>query len=448
MKALQNVYILILNPVSKAMAKVSPSVRNTVLTAAFFFLFCTYFIYHSTKYFGWDIRGDLKNALGYILLIILILFSIKGPLRQVKWNPVFVGLWFSCGILTIVAGLDHDVGKGFMSIPILMVMLLPILYFVWGNRGDYNILFRCASIAVIASFLLYLLLCIYFAPLVETAFGLRYNGTIKNPNFLALITVTVVASSLYLLTASQKLKVLYMFTCGVAISIAFFTMSRTSALAILALLILWSIRMVKDGKFAQVSRRETMKKILALILVVVICVPITYSLLTYGNQGLRYLSGDTKNMHYTSMADMLALSVGRAEVGNESMNTLSAGRLEIWSSYMNRTTLLGNDVKKTVKEVNRGRWTRSAHNTYLEVSYRAGLITGFLSLAIAVWSGVYVLKVIFAKKKLRDDSLFVALIAASFCIASMLESLSFPYMRSMTFLYCITLAPLFNRREE
>ena len=130
---------------------------------------------------------------------------------------------------------------------------------------------------------------------------------------------------------------------------------------------------------------------------------------------------------------------------DRSLDELSSGRLHVWKTYINHIGFRGHTSKNSPARKETGLW---AHNVYIEMAYRGGLLEGVLYVLIVLTVVFFVLRSFFRKKYFTDTCLFIALSAGCFGVISMFEMAVFPLEREFILLYFVAIAPLFAREDR
>lgn len=76
---------------------------------------------------------------------IIILVSVDRKLEIVKWNLWTYIPFTVTGLLLLIASLDHEMGPAYQAFPLAMLVAFMCLFYVWGNRRDYEVLFDAAA---------------------------------------------------------------------------------------------------------------------------------------------------------------------------------------------------------------------------------------------------------------------------------------------------------------
>ena len=137
-----------------------------------------------------------------------------------------------------------------------------------------------------------------------------------------------------------------------------------------------------------------------------------------------------------------SVSVGYGSVVPEDY---SNGRIDIFKQYLKHLTIEGHPaVGLTIED---GSTIIHAHNSFLQMAYDGGILTGFIFLVLYVMLGIRTIKYYVCRYK-RDDYAFMpVLVFAAFGIASMVEYVFRPTI-PLGFVFLAVIAPLLINFEH
>ena len=92
--------------------------------------------------------------------------------------------------------------------------------------------------------------------------------------------------------------------------------------------------------------------------------------------------------------------------------------------------------------------TEYAHNQYIELSYKAGIMTGIMYLIFNLAAGTLIMISFFRRGKRKQYVYFQVFAYLVFIVISMLDTGILPFERGFIFLYYISLAPLFTLEQK
>ncbi|WP_269476860.1 O-antigen ligase family protein [Hominibacterium faecale] len=457
MALLQPVYSIILNQIYKLTGKIPYQIRYGIMFIWLIALEILLIIGYSTDFLAIKVSLNERAIAGGITLIIFCIFSIKGPLKRVQWSLGFSSIWFIFALLMLLSGFDHAVGDGYRLSGWIILLGFPCLAFIWNNRGDYEVLYRLVSKAICVVSVAYFLFCLIIQP--EQASLDRYTGTIDNPNTLGLMAVSGIISASYLFTSTKNYRWIFSISFGTSVTLGVYSVSRNAIITILLLLIVISIYMCRVFKYKGYSIRVSIKRyilgVLGFTVISLLCIIIFGMGMSSEKNIVSAASLEpTKEInlaHWKSAAEVTADSaVGpeknplkeRFTTEGKDLNSFSAGRVEIWKAYIQQLNLKGNDIKGSEFPIgDTSSKYLAAHNVYLEISYRSGIIAGLLFLIFVLIAAIKALCCLFRRKEYKEYDLFIIMAIGAYGCTSLFESLVHPFSRSIVFLFYLAVIP-------
>lgn len=466
---LQHVYRPILNFFyDKITFRLNDRTRKIILFVCFFAIFAAQFTsQYIFKFDGFN-RG-IRDYFICLMMGIIILVSVDRKLEIVKWNLWTYIPFTVTGLLLLIASLDHEMGPAYQAFPLAMLVAFMCLFYVWGNRRDYEVLFDAAAGAYTLFTAILLVVCFVKYPAESSSYlsdDLQYAPFGINPNGTTKVFITGIVAGMYLLVKSLP-KVLFIgisvVVGGSAITVILTKCRAGEIILILlgVLIIVYGImRLQKAGK----NRKAAVQKGVAGVLLVLSgCIIAWVMLFSIGSTGLK-----DKTQNNPEVQPTYEISSGRVEESRtdeenitrrdkidqklgasmnelyqnpkiEQMDWFMAGRLSIWNVYFQNMTWRGSSELMFYD-------TEYAHNQYIELSYKAGIPTGIIYLLFNLIAGVMAL-VLFFKRK---DAVGLMMLSAflMFFTISMLDTGVLPFERGFIFLYYIVLTPLFVKKRE
>lgn len=445
---LQNLLIIIFNSIYKFTIKINENIKNLIIILCFSISFIMPML-NLSNFEWWHFFNYTKQAMvGCILLMIIIICSIKGKLQLLNYNKVFTFFWCACAILILIASFHHVVGSGMRALTILMLIAFPCLYFIWGNRGDYNVLYELTAKAFVLVGIICYLYSFIFIPLDEgNSFG-RYIGPTNNPNAMGMICAVVFMCALYLIANNNKWFIVYIFISGVSVTYVVASGSRTAMLAMSFAFLAFMIFIIKKQIIGN-EKERVQKSGVRLIVVLLIIAGFALIIPVYNKhiesnlqEKIRETSKEitTDVQEQTEQEEPVLIE---RSVNNSDLNSLSSGRIERWIYYGEQLNLMGNNIDNGRKgDVG---WV---HFSALEIGYRTGIINGIIFLIIEIITAIYMIAFIFKKKYKESKYLFSAMAISVFGIYSLLDVAIFPFMTPPVLLYYISLISIFHNKTD
>lgn len=384
--------------------------------------------------------------------MIFFLLNLKNKKNHIK-IPYFILLLF-IGISFIFNGIYYNV-IGYIAIGLIFAVIIPLLNLAFSMSSKFSVCKALAS-GIIFSFLMFFLISICCGPALGMA---QYTSFFSNPNTLGSYMIIVVSASIFLILDAvennKKSKFLYYMVFAFAISIAVYTNSRTSMIAIFAQILFVSIFFVifYIKKCDYSSIKKFFKKVVLLGLLVLISFSFSFFLLTSVKIEL---IKSFPSIQVTTDYDKITIRDGLARMGTRYTKGLdgdnkndefTSGRKEIWGTFIKNISLKGHKEEGLkVVEDKRFYQKTNAHNVYLQMAYSAGLLTGIAMLALMILAAKDLLKKIIEFLKagqIDKEAVFTMCAALSFAVFSLTSGgyMVFTYLPTTMFyflLYTIT----------
>ena len=454
MELLQKAFVFFLNPIYNILIfRIPIKIRYLIIGVCFSMIF-VFQVFHASHFSIWYLKGQTFLAIeGCVLLFIVILMSINGKLEILNLNnKLFCYLWMICGLIIIAVSFIHPVGDGYRALACTMILAFPCLWFIWANRGDYKKLFEIFSASITNVGCIYLLICFYLVPLSSaTEHAGRYTGTTSNPNLLAFFCTAILICSLYLLLCKTKHLWIYIAIAGLANLFTLYTVSRTSLLCNIIAIMIFCIFYYK----VKIRKKHRIKEYITIIITLVIIgttfyLAIVTTSTSFATGIIRDCDGLNSRVEYvvaesvdSENADQIKTSVNLNRITNmnRDLNTLSSGRITLWSEYISRLNLLGNNGNEFIYLD--GRKIYGAHNAPLEIAFRSGIVNGIIFFIIEIITVMTALKYVFRKRNIKCVHIFSTMCIGAYFIYSLLELVTLPFKTLPVLLYFIAIGPLF-----
>ena len=413
-----------------------------------------------------------------VILFILIIFSIKGPLKRVKWNPWIFYTFFAAGLGIFVISFLHPIGDGYRAFSFIMMFGFPCLYYVWNNRRDYDTLYKMlasgTSIAVILYYLLFIYLASKGALMIAYGYG-RVSVTCRDPNMLSMIGMIAVNSAFYMLTVNRNSKAWLALTAvsmGTGCSLTFIGGSRLSTLVIAGSFVIFVIYYIKTSADITEARTKGLRLCRAAIVIAAVA---TFVLL--GNTMLTLndmvAADNAAQAQISESAEVEEEPVDSqpAEVSPEqaaqetetddvierivdSTNATDAdsflsGRLTLWRNYSQFLNMTGNDFSKADWDaLNKDcAPAKHAHNNFFELAFRCGIPVACIHILLELMAGIICLIWLFGRKYREPFYLFCIISMCCYALESMFDIATLPFERPAPFYFYMAMIPVFTFRQ-
>ena len=157
-------------------------------------------------------------------------------------------------------------------------------------------------------------------------------------------------------------------------------------------------------------------------------------------EGLLAANGFTRAEYMMLMDEMMAY----VDTSN-ALDVLSNGRITIFRSYFNNLNLLGHDEMGA--ELPNGEIAIHAHNTYIQVAYDNGIVTGLAFVITMIMALVYGINYYRRNRQTEPLSLITSAVVIGFMVAGISEWV-FQYCNPMTVALFLALAPVTFKVKE
>lgn len=451
-EGIQSPYLCFLKISQKLVSPLPLSFRGRLASLVLIILSVYYLLEYSKLLRFVFSSANSRGIFVLAMIVLLTVFSLKKePLSKVRFSKPVMGTYFLFAISILIAGCLHPLREGWIVFAITL-LVMPAFYIVWGNRGDYDVLFsKIASVWMKTGLLFYLIsfICI---PYDSWHFVLgRYAGITASPNYIGMISVSTIAAALYMLM-KEKSTLLSILTVGASIMMVWIASSRTAMIADIAIIAIGIILIYKKSN--PLMLRDPVRVMLALMIALLTGIAFIrvadIPAVNLGYQGIpavRELT-DTDEKYTDAEIIEYGIEVPATVTDNASSWTpplvqiayaedtsggltdhgsgsdLSNGRLDIYRQVLTKINFAGHDPQQEPLYFNNPaiglQEVKGAHNTPLDFTYVCGIISGLLCLALEVMAAVFVLRYVFSGKRPHGNALAVMLMTG-YGIESMLD---------------------------
>lgn len=454
---LQKMFSSLLNPVSRAMCKVSDRTRSVVLTISFFMMFLMHLFINV-----FTVKPRLLYECIYICIFfaIVILFSLKGELKPLKFNKLITIPWFVTTLLILLSGII--VSYQFLPFGMFLLIGLPCFYFVWGNRGDFSVLYNSIALGALHMMTVTVILSLLFAPL---KLGARYMGIFTNLNGFAFICCAVTPFAIYGFFKWNGFKKWYsLYILVTTVVFVIFSGSRTGIISLVACGAAWLLfSIVSSSGFKSFVKKVVVPSLIMLLALVVVFFVHGWALtqvnqyvgtdivevvnaiqLKCFNESDYYEynndrgngTADSNIFYYlTNMSD-------RLETGGKEANTYSSGRVIIWETYFKELNLTGHSSLYKFDIPDRG-VSATAHNNILQVAFDSGIPAGVAYTVCCIASGLLAFLLAIKNRKKGIDWALPFIVVCGFAPVALLATAYIPFENINALGYYVVLGALF-----
>lgn len=435
---IQTVYKIIFNSIFAITKNIPQKCSDIIVKLSLFALAGMFFFQCGASFVGLNPRTDKERMVVIVgLIVILCIFSVKEKLRNIKWNPWVVYPYYIAAVTMVITGYHHPVGDTYLEYAWTMLLLFPALYFILNNNREYDkyadILAKSISIqGVVIVVLTYLL-----RPINEVTFvGERYVGLSTNPNFLGMIGIIVTGATLYLIATAKKKVPIYIILNGIFVAFVWLSVARTALIAVVLQCIAWTIMMIRLNFREQKSR--TLILICITFIVLVIAIPLVQNSLTFAGKHIAPIGSAEETVKSEPKLEE------RLDLEHNTVAQISSGRDLIWKECVKYFNLVGNDYERFSIEMPSGAIIKNIHNTYIDISFRSGIIAGGAYL-VFITAVLAVMNINIFNNRNKKYMIFTVMIIIAYFIESVLEIQVLPFNRGGVLLFYLTLAPIWDR---
>lgn len=474
---LQHIYKPILNFIyDKITYRIGDKTRNIVLLLCFLAIFLVQFMaQYIFQYQGLN-RG-IRDYFICLVMGIMILFSVDRRLELIKWNLWAYIPYTLAGILILIASFDHEMGPSYQAFPLTMLVAFMCLFYVWGNRKDYIVLFKYAAIAYVVYISCIFIMCVLFYPYYDnslTEYTYEYSPFGINPNGVTKLFAPGVACAVFLAIDSynKKIKYMYVLVAGICAAVILLTASRAGIIVLILMTVILVCYIISDivdnkGDKGMNTSRRLGKHLIFIIMICAAC--------CIGNVLIKTVSAEINPMVGNDVDIVISENASEPEaeqstdkeidetVDRETMiqqrlasvmpvinenetlqklNVFMAGRIQIWTVYFQNISWRGESELMFYD-------TEYAHNQYIELSYKAGIATGIVYLIFVIICGIMFIRNMFDARSRKNKYMWLQLLLfVVFFVISMLDTGVMPFERGFIFLFYISISELFIKKRD
>ena len=404
-----------------------------------------------------SVHDTRRMILLSITTLILTVACMDRRPSPVRWNISAVLSLELFAISILVTLPMHPVGAGYSVFSIDILFLFPMFYAAVINRDSVSSLID----TIADSAILMGVICFAYSVILirrgdeEVEAVGRMAGAISNPNYYGMAGLAMLIAGIYLMQrmySNIAVVITMALAAGTGLSMMIKAISRT---AIISSFFCFVLLLIYLSKANRKQREHARKRNTAVLLFLMIA-----ALAAAGGIWLQKGSDEAKktseNMRF--LASEAASSVcytAYAEDGNgdddnktfwerfdftgEDADSYTSGRTAIWRTYASYLNLMGNDYDTMLE--NRQIPMR-AHNNIIDYAFRFGIPAGILYLIFYIAVIVKAAILLFGRKSLKPEDLWILMVVTSYALYSMVEISSLPFTRYIPCLFFLSIGPL------
>ena len=335
-------------------------------------------------------------------------------------------------LIVVIMGIRFNL-IGHIAEGLIIGGIFPLLYMVCSERMMFNI-----YKAIYTSFFLCIILSLIIAPWG----AIRYRGVFVNANGFAIFLIAVFLLSVYQLIEGDRNNKKYKFMVISALAGGFIicTESRAAIIVGIVTLLIWTLFLIKSKLLWK------MKYILQTIVVIFISIPIIIASTTFLPNSCfkieKAIMDDNIIIYdYQKNSEPYKENVKLGGVDNRLNEISSSGRSDLWKIYIEEISI---DGHKNAIEYSGQK--RTAHNSYIHISYSFGIICGIIFLLI--YANAFIKSVYFTLYGKKVNDVFRLTIVVAFGLYSLVESVYFPYSQHLSFLFWFTMREIVIKKTK
>ncbi|MCI8327931.1 MAG: hypothetical protein HFI37_09215 [Lachnospiraceae bacterium] len=395
-----------------------------------FVLLYMVFMWNIGKYVSWYKQTSIIMG---ICIFIIFLFSVESVEKETnlrKWDQEIFQCWFFLMIWFCIS--DFIVSKMYCFTGYVFLLFMGLMLYAWSRMKEPELLFSDIICAVRITFFLMILYCIFCRPIKS---GYRYNGPFFAPNVFASHLVLVIACEISVMINmlsrkwNWKKSIFFAMELGVTLFFLWKAQARGPILA-MGILVLIAV-------YYLVIKRKKVKQTVIFFLLIGICILPSWMVMekiltvlpgvcgteieyqTEENLVKESTDWNGKNVVYAAQSELRVFRKFR------NLDEFSSGRIVIWKKYLKNMNLVGHSGNVKV-----GDKRQVAHNLFLEIAYRYGVVA--LPCYIALWL-LASQRAINCMKKYKNYSALPLTVFLGFLILSMNDTAERPWVLGLWF---------------
>ena len=460
----EKLYVPILNYIYKYTSGLSQRARTIIMYICLTIIVVSTYFYQAKRFFVYDYPAMLNSFIGTCAFIGLIVTSIDRKLEMVKIRSWLMYVLMLCGIVIIISGIHHYIGYSYILMGLFMTFLMPPFIIIWCYRRDFDTLFRCIAIIGVFCFICYYFVNMICAPVgIDDTFLGRYAGIAADPNGVAKSAVASCVCGIYLMITWTGRKKIWMIPIiSASIGLTLMTASRANLIA-LGCILIWG--MICGIKYCYHHRdRIVIKRVIVYALILVVLIPVFINGFQLRNvfekETIQVVSeSSTSSSIESTEASSSSVKVdkvieqrmqqGKTDENGIDLNTASSGRIALWRTCLQKSSLLGNDVGNgaiIVPESERPYY--HTHNTSLELLVRSGVFAGGLFLILELYCAYWILRCIFSRRANKTCEIFAIMAITAFGVASLFDIVVLPFAKQTVAMFYLSLPCVMCLRDN
>lgn len=405
------------------------------------------------------------------LLLLIAIFSIIGKRHKRNYiDKPFAIAWLIFGVMIAFCAVFIKPGKGYLSLSMALLIVFPILMFIWLGRQDYESLFVSISVGFEIAFIVIAIECFWLYPISsKTLVNGMYIGPVLNSNAFGMLLENVITGALYLFYIKKGNRYFHSLVIAIASGFIYLSASRCAALAVILQIIVFLLFYIKYEICLCSDKRNMFKaKVLPIVLTGAMILGSVFVIDDICRKDPLNDSGTIEVVKETTIVEKTKIKNEKAvkkieqqqddkniqekaeaaipkQTTKDALDVLSSGRISIWEMYLKKISIKGHSLSERLR-INPTE--AGVHNDYIEFAYAAGAPAGILYLALLLIALIKTLSYFIKRKEYSSYMVFSAMSVIGFMVYSMLEIQISPVSRGAVLLYYIGIIPMFEKRGK
>lgn len=382
--------------------------------------------------------GILASA---VLLALIALLAWEKPLQQVKWSGILPAAWFMLWGWSCLSDLFVD--KYFKYTGYVFLTAVGFFFFMWNNMNRPKRMMNQLIRGLELTFPIMLVYCLICR---KRYVGILYNGAFSNREDMSLYVLAVLIaflSELHFALVRRKIchrrKRIILYGIGVSLCVYFLYRANTLTCVCAGgfVILLFVIRLVQKCRTLPLGKAKS----LGMLALAMVC---SVGAVLAVNRTNMYLPDllDTNivyeneqwetNLSAAEMAEIEAMVPGYF---NDVKHTDEAERNMIWTSYLRKINLLGNEsarVRVSKEYVLCG-------NGLLEMAYRYGVFV-LIPYTLLLLSCLY--------RSWKERGYLMLAVTLAFGIVLLTQNVEQPFLQPLWMLFYLGMGSWFKEEDE
>lgn len=446
---------MIQDPLQKIFLKIADKINERSLTPKMVHFWRRVLFFFVISLINYGERVNISQAIltrnikiCCIVLLTIAVISLEKQRKLRNWNHPLALSWF---LLAGCMAVSFFIVPKSTDFGMVYLIVFGFFFFVWGNMEKPEEIIHDLCFAIKWEFWLTMVYFCFFFP--EQA-GYVYRGDFLNPNPLALYFS--VSSCVFLAELLDETERIFFSKCisalgfGVSVCMIWKTQCRSVAGG-LGLTILVSGYILLCSKNPEKKGRRVLRRfaLMAFLVAGMFLGHVGINALTV-QENQENVSGDERP---NGQGDIFTLQVEAAGLHDNkflkkifesrSLDDFTSGRIIFWKAYLRQMNFWGHESKAIINEKR-----RSAHNDFLGIAYRYGVLSVIPYLFYLFYYVLYGYRYFRYYRGQRRYAVFPMLLILSVFPFLLLDVMELPFRHVAWFVVYLTTGILFEEKTE